>query len=234
MANGAAFDHAVELARETPGLDVGVHLVMVQGESVSEPGTMLPSTVGQLAAALLTGRIRPYEEARAQVKRIIDAGIRPSHIDTHKHTHLLPPVLKALARVAREFEIPWVRRPFDFRAVPGAGLATQAISTGMSLVKSNLTNMLDGLRMSDHFTGFQVTGLLDIRTMLDTLNALPDGLTEFMCHPGQLGPELRSARTRLKESRAIELAALTSPEVRDMIDRRGIVVTNFREASATA
>jgi predicted glycoside hydrolase/deacetylase ChbG (UPF0249 family) len=64
--------------------------------------------------------------------------------------------------------------------------------------------------------------------MIGTLENLPAGLTEFMCHPGKLGPELRAATTRLKESRAVELAALTSPEVRRVIERRGIELTNYR------
>jgi predicted glycoside hydrolase/deacetylase ChbG (UPF0249 family) len=82
--------------------------------------------------------------------------------------------------------------------------------------------------MTDHFTGFRVTGRLDIAAMLSTIETLPSGLTEFMCHPGNCGPELRGAATRLRESRAVELAALTSPDVRRAIERRGIQLTNYR------
>lgn len=206
MANGDAFDHAVACARDTPSVDVGVHLVMVQGQSVARPGQAMPATLQELALALLRGQIPVYEEAVAQVRKIIAAGIRPSHIDTHKHTHLFPPVLKAVARVAREFNIPWVRQRLG--------------------VKMTLT----GLRTTDHFTGFRNTGRLDEAMMIATLEKLPDGLTEFMCHPGKWGPELQGAATRLKESRAVELAALTSPEVRRVIERRGIKLTDYRSA----
>ena len=48
-----------------------------------------------------------------------------------------------------------------------------------------------------------------------------------MCHPGRLGPELRAAATRLKESREIELAALVSPEARRVIERRNIQLVNY-------
>jgi predicted glycoside hydrolase/deacetylase ChbG (UPF0249 family) len=57
--------------------------------------------------------------------------------------------------------------------------------------------------------------------------SLPEGVTEFMCHPGRLGPELRDAATRLKESREIELAALVSPETRRLIEQRGIELVNY-------
>ena len=113
MANGAAFEDALRLARETPSLDVGCHLVLIGGRSLST-GKPLPLTVPQLLAAMARREIRVYDELRAQVRRIVDAGIRPTHLDTHKHTHLAPPVLDAVARLGEEFDIPWVRRPFDF------------------------------------------------------------------------------------------------------------------------
>jgi predicted glycoside hydrolase/deacetylase ChbG (UPF0249 family) len=113
MANGAAFDDAVQLARQTPSLDIGCHLVLVGDRSLVS-GKPFPLTVGQLLAALARREIRPYEELAAQVQRILDAGIRPTHLDTHKHTHLAPPVLDAVARLSETFGIRWVRRPFDF------------------------------------------------------------------------------------------------------------------------
>src|SRR5207302_571694 len=79
MANGAAFEDAVRLARETPALDVGCHLMLV-----GAPG--LPATVGQLLKALLMRRINVYAELVRQVRRILESGIQPSHLDTHKHT----------------------------------------------------------------------------------------------------------------------------------------------------
>ena len=89
---------------------------------------------------------------------------------------------------------------------------------------------LGELRTTDHFTGFQATGTLDAAGLIDALERLPEGLTELMCHPGKLGPELRAASTRLKESREIERAALTSPEARHAIERRGIQLVNYRDA----
>ncbi len=188
MANGAAFDHAVALARETPSLDVGCHLVLVDRWSMKD-----------LAWALSQGEQRIFETFATQVRKIVDAGIQPTHLDTHKHAHLLPSVWKAVVRVARESGIAWVRRPL--------------VSRGRSS---------RNVRTTDHFTGFRATGRLDREALIAELERLPEGLTEFMCHPGKLGPELSAARTRLKESRAIELAALTSSEVRDVIARRGI------------
>src|SRR6185369_7293912 len=113
MANGAAFDDAIRLAREAPTLDIGCHLVLISGASLCS-GKPLPGSVPQLAAALARRRIDVYDELSAQVRRILAAGVQPTHLDTHKHTHLAPPVLDAVARLGKEFGIPWVRRPLDF------------------------------------------------------------------------------------------------------------------------
>jgi len=228
MANGAAFDHAVTLARENSSLDVGCHLVLVQGRSVADPSRELPATMTELVRALLRGNLPVYEELLAQVRKTVQAGIRPTHLDTHKHTHLLPPVLEAVARLAHEFRIPWVRRPFDFGIDRSARLTKSAVALGMRVTRPGFARALGNLKTTDHFAGFQITGMLKRGNLIDILERLPEGLTEFMCHPGKLGPELRAATTRLKESREIELAALVSPEVRSVIERRGIELVNYR------
>jgi chitin disaccharide deacetylase len=228
MANGAAFDHAVALARENPSLDVGCHLVLVQGRSVEDPSRMLPATMTELGRVMLQRKLPVYEELLAQVRKIVQAGIRPTHLDTHKHTHLLPPVLEAVAQLAHEFGIPWVRRPFDFGIDRGARITKSAVALGMRVTRPGFARVLGDLKTTDHFAGFQITGLLRRANLIDILERLPEGLTEFMCHPGKLGPELRAAATRLKESREIELAALVSPDVRSVIERRGIELVNYR------
>jgi len=137
------------------------------------------------------------------VRRILDAGLRPTHLDTHKHTHLLPPVLEAVCRLAQEFGIPWVRKPFLFRP--------------------------RGCRTTDHFAGFALTGRLDTAALLRFIRKLPPGTTEFMCHPGRCGPELAAAPTRLKAARQRELAALCAPEVRAALESARVTLVSFRE-----
>ena len=228
MANGAAFDQAVALAREVRSLDVGCHLVLVQGQSVADPSRALPVTVTELAKLLFQRKLPVYDELLAQVRKIVRAGIRPTHLDTHKHTHLLPPVLDAVARLAQEFRIPWVRRPFDFGIHRGARITKSAVAVGMRFTRPSFSRSLARLKTTDHFAGFQITGTLREENLLATLERLPEGLTELMCHPGKLGPELRSAATRLKESRELELSALKSPAVRQVISKRNIELVNYR------
>jgi len=231
MANGAAFDDAVRLARETPSLDIGCHLVLVQGHSLVS-GKALPATVGRLVAAVARREIRIYDELAAQVRRIAAAGIRATHLDTHKHTHLAPPVLAAVARLSEEFGIRWVRRPFDLPLNAASGtapLTTRLASGAMGLLRGRFQRVLEkhDCRTTDHFAGFQITGRFRTAELVELLELLPEGTTELMCHPGRCGAALRQARTRLKESREEELEALMAVETRAALERNGIELVNY-------
>jgi predicted glycoside hydrolase/deacetylase ChbG (UPF0249 family) len=86
-----------------------------------------------------------------------------------------------------------------------------------------------GCRSTDHFAGFQMTGHYDAAALVSLIRSLPEGSTEFMCHPGLCGEELRAARTRLKESRELELRALTAPEVRAALNETGVQLAAYRQ-----
>ena len=233
MANGDAFDDAIRLTRETPSLDIGCHLVLIGGLSLISKNPF-PATVPQLAAALARREIQPYDELKAQVVRILDAGVRPTHLDTHKHTHLAPPVLDAIARLSREFSIGWVRRPFDFPLNAMRGMVPplkRMTSDALGILRRRFHRVLDryGCRTTDHFAGFQITGRFHTAELVELLGILPEGSTELMVHPGHCGPALRQARTRLKESRERELEALVAPEVREAVAQNGIELVRYRE-----
>jgi predicted glycoside hydrolase/deacetylase ChbG (UPF0249 family) len=233
MANGDAFDDAVRLARETPSLDLGCHLVLIQGRSLLT-GRPLPGSVTQLLGALARRELQIYDELSAQVRHIEQAGIRPSHLDTHKHTHLAPPVLEAVARLASERGVLWVRRPFDFplSAPKGAApLLKRLTSDALAATRRRFHRVLEkhGCRTTDHFAGFQITGRFRTAELVRLMEVLPAGTTELMCHPGRCGEPLRAAATRLKESRERELEALVAAEVRSAIEKRGIELVNYRQ-----
>lgn len=233
MANGGAFDDAIELAKEHSSLDVGCHLVLIGGESLLGSREPLPHGISELLKRLAIRSIQPYDELRAQLEKILAAGIRPLHLDTHKHTHLAFPVLKAVARLSEEFRIPWVRRPFDF-PLSGSGpvpWSKRAISRSLQLLRSRFHSELSrhGCRTTDYFAGFQLTGYLRDQELAGLLRSLPDGLTEFMCHPGYCSDELRAMPTRLKESRERELAALVAPETRAALKEYSIELVRYRD-----
>lgn len=252
MANGEAFEDAVRLARECPSLGIGCHLVLVGGQamapvreiqSLAGPDGELPDTLGSLVKRLTLGRVKQEEletELRAQIQRIRMAGVQPTHVDTHKHTHLHPKVMRAVAQVAREFGIQAVRKPYEnFRTLFGGSpgrrgegqlgrsMTVAAARIGQARFKK-LTGMR-GLRTTDHFCGIRWTGTLAASHLLKLLTQLPEGTTELMCHPGMLDSELEKAGTRLKRERERELEALTDAEVLRAVRENGIQLISYRE-----
>ena len=198
MAAGPAFDHAVEVARDTPSLDVGVHLVLWDDGALPQ---RLPSFVAR-AMSMRTAEVERL--FTTQVERVIQAGIAPTHLDTHKHTHTLPHVMRAVERVALRFGVRWVRRPF-VRLWPAAS----------------------GVAFTDRFMGLSLTGQMTTESLARELTRLKPGLTELMCHPARYDAELEAAPTRLKQERARELTALTAPEIRAQLDTAGVQLTNY-------
>jgi predicted glycoside hydrolase/deacetylase ChbG (UPF0249 family) len=89
-----------------------------------------------------------------------------------------------------------------------------------------------GCRTTDHFAGFQITGRLRTPELVELIQQLPEGVTELMCHPGYCGADLRSAHTRLKESRERELEALIAPETRRAVADAGVALVDYRMLGA--
>ena len=121
LANGAAFAAAVELVKATPSLAVGVHLNLSDGKPVSPPETV-PSIVNDrgefkggpeallLRVARRNLRIKEVElEWQSQIRKVVNAGIQPTHLDGHKHVHMLPGMFEIVLRLAKRNAIPAVR-----------------------------------------------------------------------------------------------------------------------------
>lgn len=251
MANGEAFDDAVELTRTNPGLGVGCHLAIVGERPVAptdqipalvDDGGALPATLTKLMTSLARGFVPISQlviELRAQLERITGSGIKLTHLDTHKHSHIHPRVMEALAIVAREFGITRVRNPFEPIFAPfrlsdlgrwpylKQTVLSAAISPGAIQFKQLIQEY--GLRTPDQFFGVKLTGMLDRRAIRSIMESLGEGTTELMCHPGQYDADLERAHTRLKRGRERELEALSDPDLRRFAEDHGIQLITYRE-----
>jgi chitin disaccharide deacetylase len=233
MARACATDEAVDLACKTPSLGVGCHVVLVDGEPVLPPeriSSLVDAHTGQflptLAAFLLrlfTGRIRAEEiaaEAAAQIAFLQGRGVRLTHIDTHKHAHIFPAVLRPLLRAARAAGIRAVRHPFEpewaIRAAIGAPLArmAQVAALGPLAPRSRKMIAAEGFTTTDGTIAMAGTGSLDAAAVRSLLGRLPAGIWELVTHPGYNDADLARVRTRLRASRDLERTALAAiPEV---------------------
>jgi hopanoid biosynthesis associated protein HpnK len=251
MATGAAFDDAVERARANPRLGVGCHLVLTGGfavarpeviPSLAEPDGRLPRTIGSLVRRLSLGLVRTRDietELRAQIEKIQRAGIVPTHLDTHKHSHVHPRVMSALGRVAREYGITKVRNPLEnlrdswrtSRSEHAGALKSLLLAATVRLVGSRFeaASRRYGLRFPDHFLGLALTGRLGATALCHLIDTLPDERTEIMIHPGICDADLAGTGSRLQEQRQLELDGLVAPEVKRAVDKRGVRLISYRD-----
>jgi len=248
MANGAAFEDAIKLALSNPGLGVGCHLALVGERPIMKPEEvsslvdkrgLLPPTLSQLMKKLARGSVRFDDlvlELRAQVQRVVSAGIAPTHLDSHKHSHIHPQIMRAVASVANEFGINCVRNPFEKVFSRGSissfshvkqSVLSAAVAPGAIPFKRLVER--HGLKTTDRFFGVKVTGLLDSAVIRSIMESLTDGTAELMCHAGLYDPELERARTRLKRERERELEALIDPSLKSLAAARGIKLISYRE-----
>jgi hopanoid biosynthesis associated protein HpnK len=254
MANGSAFSDAVQLARTVPQLSVGCHIVLIDGEPLLDPKAVSslldPDTgarrfrdgIGGFAVRAIAGRFDPWEieaEATAQIRKLQAAGIAVSHLDTHKHTHLFPGVLRPLLRAGAACGVRAVRNPFGPRrplrssqllSRPGiwTRYAEMRVLRGLAgrfreAVKE------EGFATPDGTLGVEVTGVLDETLFRGIATTIPEGTWEFVCHPGYNDADLKAAKTRLRESRETELRALTLPEARSTLSQAGIALISYRD-----
>jgi len=254
MANGRAFQDAVRLAATVPDLSVGCHIVLIDGKPVLD-AEQLPSLteahssgprfrdgIKSFAARALAGRLDPHEievEASAQIRKLQSAGVAVSHLDTHKHTHMFPAVLRPLLRAARACGVRAVRNPFG----PRKPLKSSALLARPSLwtryAETRILRTLaakfrdvakrEGLVTPDGTLGIVVTGALDEKLFRAIAAAIPEGTWEFVCHPGYNDDDLKSVKTRLRQSRETELRVLTMPEAPQLLLDQGIALISYRD-----
>lgn len=256
LANGLALESAVRLARGWPSLGIGVHLNLTQEEPVSPP-SLVPSLVGRdgkfipsplgLIARLVAGRSRLVEierELRAQIEKVVATGLNVTHLDGHKHIHLLPAIFEIALKLAREYGIRGIRCPAATR-LDLVSLASKNLAHWPSILKQHLLARAlsacaakqrhkveeAGLVRPLHLYGVAETGFLDGDRLEAILRHLPEGSSEIMCHPGYPDPTLSRLRTRLLEQRAQEVVALTRPAIRRLLTELQIDLVNYGDLS---
>lgn len=249
MANGAEFAEAAALVRDADRLSVGCHVVLIDGAPVT-PASSVPTLLGKdgasfrnstayFAISSLSRRLSEQEieaEATAQIKKLQWAGVKVSHIDSHKHTHMFPAVLRPLLRAAKACGVNAVRNAFEPAAMShlfgGSKLWKRTLQVkGLRTLAAKFRSAVKdaGMRTPDGTVGIVVTGVLQEQWLSVILENLPEGTWELVCHPGYNDAQLGGVNTRLRESRVIELRALTAPEARATLAKNGVELISYRD-----
>jgi predicted glycoside hydrolase/deacetylase ChbG (UPF0249 family) len=227
MANGPAFDNAVALALARPSLGVGCHIVLVDGTPLSDPSTIptllgpnrltFRNSLGNFALGVLRGSIHQDDirrEALAQIQKLQRAGLKLTHVDTHKHTHLLSRVTRPIIRALEQSGIRAIRNPFEPRWAAALGGSTRrslfvrALGPGRRRFEASTPIASHRILTTRGTIGISATGHLNNSTLNALLRSVPDGTFELVCHPGYNDPHLDAVTTRLRTERETELRAL--------------------------
>jgi hopanoid biosynthesis associated protein HpnK len=222
MVGAPAAADALARARTMPGLRVGLHLVLADGQPVLASASIPDLTgpdgrFGQRMARdglrfFLLPRVRRQlaAEIRAQFEGFAATGLPLDHVNAHKHFHLHPTILSMILRIGRPYGLKAVRLPRE------AGLPLW-LRPWLALLAYRLRSA--GMVHNDYMMGIRQSGRFDEAALLAALASLPPrGLGELYLHPATLSgarvaPSMRAYR------HADELAALVSPRVRAARDR---------------
>lgn len=246
MVTGAAFAEAVELARRTPALGMGIHFTLVNARPVL-PAAEIPSLVdpatgelypdhGAFVKRFLTGKIRLQDvkrECTAQLDRFLDTGLVPTHADSHQHMHVLPGIIDIILDLCLDHGIPAVRIP----SIPVSLLATRPSNLGEQVGRTGLHVLAErarkkaralGIQAPGHFGGIVAGEAVDKKALRTILLNLKEGTTEVMLHPGTSNGILIPA-TQWDHDFEGELDAVTDQEILQLVKEQNITLGNFTD-----
>ncbi|MCL4504254.1 MAG: hopanoid biosynthesis-associated protein HpnK [Deltaproteobacteria bacterium] len=249
MAGGPHFLEAVKLARDLPDLCLGVHLTLIQGRAVL-PTAKLPHLVDSqgrfLNDPVKTGwryfwepRLLPEidRELRAQIERVLEAGVTPWHLNSHVNLHLHPKIFPLVVDLAREYGIPALRLSReDWRTTlalaPDGPLpkVAQGIIFTLLCRRAEKLARASGLFTNDHLFGLLNDGRMTVAYLLGLVPRLQPGATEIYCHPG-IYADAELTRWAPAYRRQEELSALLSPRLKEALAAAGVELSDFRELS---
>ena len=208
MCSAPAFEHAVALAKENPGLGIGIHLTLVGSvpsvlpkekiSSLVDAKGLFPENYVAFAKMFYTGQVKMVQlelELRAQIEKALATGLNITHVDSHQHTHVLPGMTGLVVKLCSEYKIKNIRIPqegYFFSGGFAGGLGRKIGRAGLSFCAflAAMQAKSAGLAYPENFFGMLAGGNLNETLVGNIITALPEGVSEIMTHPGLNKQEL--------------------------------------------
>jgi len=221
-------------------IDIGLHVDLLAGRPLTGAPSLIDPRTGhfhgirELVVRSLSGRLDRDEvaaEVEAQLQRLTGAGLEATHIDSHRHVHLLPTVWPVLDSLAARNGMA-IRVPNDSGPLPPPGFTIGRLMTRAAL---SLGSAFRRPRAwSPRLAGVSLDGGVDFEHgLLGVLGSLAPGYTELLVHPGYDDPELAKL-DGYRQERERELAALKSPAVRARLHQGDITMASFPVRSSNS
>jgi chitin disaccharide deacetylase len=243
MANMPSASEAVQIAKQLLSLGVGVHLNLIEGKPVSKAdevssllgrdGQFRFSAAGLAIASLRSKAVRRAItiEITSQIQWLCDNGINPTHLDSHRHFHIFPSILPIVTALAERFGLSAVRWPYEPAALcRGPWPSVSAKSKRRALIVRNMARAASQKRYNlfknDFLFGIAHTGKINAEFWSHLAKSPFDATIELMTHPG-FTDGLEPLKTRLIEQRKVELDALCSQDIKEMVSAAKIELTHY-------
>jgi len=237
MPTGKAFDHAVMLARQNEGLEIGVHLTLTQENpvlayedvaSLLEKSNKFYKNWNTFVFRFLLGRLEESEidrELDAQITKVFKAGLRPTYLDSHQHIHVIPRIWTIMSKLAKKYKIKFTRHPKEIK-LAGCMSVKQflKILSIRSVLKCLDKKSINDFKYSDHFVGIGASGRITTSILEKYLSNLKEGVTELMCHPGSASNSGLYKHWNYQWRR--ELEALINPDILALVKQLNIKLIN--------
>ncbi|MFQ6071051.1 MAG: carbohydrate deacetylase [Candidatus Aminicenantales bacterium] len=236
MANMPSFEHAVDLARRNPDLAAGIHLNLLKGrplQTISKVPSLVNTegifhTLPEFIKRLLLRKIVIDElesELRSQIERILATGLKAAHLDSHRHFHIYPPILRVIIKLAKEYEINKIRCPLGISIfIPSAKelILTSLSWRSRSILKKN--NIKHNQRFFDlvKIENSQNPSIAFARFC----EQLGQGVTELDCHPGFVTGELDGVEATI-HNRGKQIEILTDPSILKLLQKYEVKLISY-------
>jgi len=251
LANMPAIEEIKNFQERFPWVSIGIHFNLSVGRPVSSPEEIktLVNKKGEFlkedfVPKLLTGRISfsdMVKELNSQMRRLVELGVQPTHFDGHQNKHLYPPFFLAALRVAKDWDVRFMRSHNRYLFIKGGSRIAKLFRYYLSHPQRAVTySVARASTCYAHTRGIKTAyrlitpGYADhskkssLETWLGIVETLPEGVNEIYCHPGYPDDLLAQYAYYVKE-REIEVEVLTSLELKKAIEQNGIKLISFKD-----
>ena len=243
MANMPAAVEAVDIAKQLSTLGIGIHLNLTDGKPISDNSlvrclldsngqfALSPAKLSLLSVISHKVRIAVFTELAAQIQWVIENGIKPTHLDSHKNFHCCPAIFPLICSLAVRFKIPAIRFVFEPKQVSKTPWPIPAEGTKKAARKLRTKARINRFQNSELFKTNALLGLSHIgKTDVNFYRAVtlysPAGTVEVMTHPGFLDG-LDQNKTTLFYQRKVEFDALLDDRTKHYFESSAIKLVHY-------
>lgn len=248
MVCGERFLEACTILKNLSETEVGVHLTLTGRfrpampdtstirSLVSEEGTFV-SGYFEFATRYFSGRIRSkemYRELKQQILKVKEEGLEVTHLDSHEHIHMFPRVLEITTKLAKEFNVPYIRLPLERAVILEKGFTFKDFIryTALNTFIRSSRKTFDRIRATCcvNFMGHFHSGRINTDILCFMIKNLPEGVNEIALHPALESEAFLKAYPWYRNAHK-EFNTLMDEKWRNLARAEGIAFVTHKQAS---